>query len=249
MHAGRLEPGLLGAAGAGSEGAGARERAALRVEEQLGPVAAVEVRAARARGSGAGLSAAWRPIGTIRSLSPLPMQRTSRSSSDDAALVERRRPPRRAGRRRTGARSARGRGGRAAASRRRLDQALGLAGRERSRQLAPAPREVEARRRGCPARAPSSCWWRKKARIAAAPARDRRGRAAGGAQAPRGSARGRRSSRSPASAAEERRQLREVAAVRVDRAAAPVARASARRASDVESVLTLTVYERGCARS
>ena len=49
----RLEAGLLGEAAQDQEGAGAGQRAALRVEEELGPVAAVEVGAAARRGSGA----------------------------------------------------------------------------------------------------------------------------------------------------------------------------------------------------
>ena len=52
--------------------------AALRVQEQLGPVAAVEVRAARARGSGAAPSTASRPIGTTRSLAALAERRARR---------------------------------------------------------------------------------------------------------------------------------------------------------------------------
>ena len=46
VHARRVEPGLLGAALEDQEGARARERAALRVEEELGAVPAVEVRPA-----------------------------------------------------------------------------------------------------------------------------------------------------------------------------------------------------------
>src|SRR5688500_14679144 len=42
----RLEPGLLGEAAQDQEGAGAGERPAARVQEELGPVAAVEVGAA-----------------------------------------------------------------------------------------------------------------------------------------------------------------------------------------------------------
>ena len=46
VHALRLEAGLRGQPAQDQERAGARERAALRVQEELGPVAAVEVRAA-----------------------------------------------------------------------------------------------------------------------------------------------------------------------------------------------------------
>src|SRR5262245_27619500 len=45
VHARGVEPGLLGPAPEDQEGAGACERAALCIEEQLGAVAAVEVRA------------------------------------------------------------------------------------------------------------------------------------------------------------------------------------------------------------
>ena len=45
MDARRVEPGLLGELAQDQERAGAGERAALRVQEQLGAVAAVEVRA------------------------------------------------------------------------------------------------------------------------------------------------------------------------------------------------------------
>src|ERR1044071_434791 len=44
VHALRIEARLLGQSAEDQEGAGARQRAALRVEEQLGPVPPVEVR-------------------------------------------------------------------------------------------------------------------------------------------------------------------------------------------------------------
>ena len=61
------------------EGAGPRQRPSLGIEEELGTVAAVEVGPA-ARSYRRSASTPSRPSGTIRSLSPLPMQRTSRLS-------------------------------------------------------------------------------------------------------------------------------------------------------------------------
>ena len=155
-----LEAGLLGEPAQDQERARAGERAALRVQEELGTVAAVEV------GPAAGEVAAQR-------LGGLPPDR------DDPLLARPCRCSGRAGRR--GRRRAllqpdrladaqagaveelderavaevarlRPRGG--------LDQPLGLAGRERARQLRGGAAAGRARRPGCPSRAPSSCWWR-----------------------------------------------------------------------------------------
>ena len=80
VDASRLEPGLLGEAAQDQEGAGPRQRAALGVQEQLRPVAPVEVRAAAREVAAERLGGRAGRSGRSRSLPPLPVTRTSRSS-------------------------------------------------------------------------------------------------------------------------------------------------------------------------
>jgi hypothetical protein len=75
VHAGRLQTGLACQPAQDEKDARAGERAALRVEEELGAVPAIQMRPAAGEVRRRALAAS-RPSGTTRSLSPLPMQRT-----------------------------------------------------------------------------------------------------------------------------------------------------------------------------
>ena len=81
-----VEPGLLGQLAQDQEGAGARQRAARGRSGRAPGGAGCRGTGGRVRGSRRSASAAWRPIGTTRSLPPLPITRTSRSSRSTPAL-------------------------------------------------------------------------------------------------------------------------------------------------------------------
>ena len=144
-----LEAGRLGEPAQDQERARAGQRAALRVQEELGPVATVEVGPAARRGSGAaprppgarpGRPAPCRPCrarGRRRSSRSTPFfSRPDRLGDAQAGAVEEldERPVAQRPRRRP----ARG-----------LDQPLGLAGRERPRQACGRGAAARSRRPGC----------------------------------------------------------------------------------------------------
>ena len=106
-----------------------------------------------------------------------------------------------------------------------LDQPLGLGRRERARQRAGAARQLRARRPGLSSRAPSSIWCRKKERSGGDPPRDRRRGEAGRAHLgqPALELLGRRLADRALS---PRRELREIAPVRVHGARRPPVRAA-----------------------
>ena len=166
MDALGLEPCLVGEAAQDEEDAGAGERPAVRVEEQLLPVAPVEVGPAAREVAAEGVrclapdrddpflaalaEAADEPVLEIHGL---PVERDRLAHAQPGAVeelaegavaeVSRRRP-----------------GGR-------VEEPLDLGGRERARQRPAALRELDVRRRVVRARAPSSTSWRKKERTAA----------------------------------------------------------------------------------
>ena len=85
MDAVRVEPGFLGELAEDQEGAGAGEGAAAGVQEELGPVAAVEVRPAAREVAPQGLGGVPAD-GNDALLAPLPITRTSLSSRSTPAL-------------------------------------------------------------------------------------------------------------------------------------------------------------------
>src|SRR5712691_8168906 len=142
MDASRLQPGLRCEPAQDQEGAGPRERTALGVEEELGPMAAVEVgpAAREVAADRLGAPAADRHDSLLRSLADAADEA---AVEVDAALVERH------GLRHAQSRAVQELDERAVAQVTRLragggvDQPLRLPGRERPRQLPPAARQIE----------------------------------------------------------------------------------------------------------
>ena len=152
----RVEAGLGGEAPQDQERSGAGERAALRVQEELGPVARVEVRAAAGEVAPQRLDgrASERDDALLVALAgdadeavvevDARLVEADRLGDAEAGAVEQldQRPVAQRARRRAG---------------RGLDQPLDLAGRQRARQGARPPRQRQRRRRVVAARFPSSC--------------------------------------------------------------------------------------------
>ena len=159
VDAPRLEPGLLCEAAQDQEGAGAGERAALCVEEQLGPVAAVEVTDGRGPGSdGAPRSPRGR---SGRRVPSAPCRPRAPACSRDRRRRARGPPPRsRGGRRRRGARRGRRHGAPAGSSRRPRRSAARPRPGESVRGSVRRRRGRSSSAAGLSGRAPSSCWCR-----------------------------------------------------------------------------------------
>ena len=159
VDAARLEPGDRGQPAQDQEGARAGQRPALRVQEELGAVAAVEVGAA-AREVAAQRLDRWPPDRDDALLAALADDAHEPVVEVDAALLE----PDRLGDAQPRAVEQLDERAVAQRSRRRAvrgpDQPLGLAGRERPRQRPRPPRQRRSPRRGCRLREPSSCRWR-----------------------------------------------------------------------------------------
>ena len=165
MHALRLEPGLLGEAAQDQEGAGAGERPAARVQEELGPVAAVEVGPAHrdVAAQRVDRGPAERHEALLRALPERADEPSSRSTerrwSPIASLTRSPAPYISS----TSARSriARGVVPLAASIRRSASAGESVRGSVRAR------RGSWSAAAGLSSRAPSSSWWRKKERTAA----------------------------------------------------------------------------------
>ena len=172
VDAPRFEPRLLGEPPQDQKRAGARQRATAGVEEQVGPVAPVEVRPTECEIAAHGLDGGSpeRDDPLLVALADHAHGAPSRSTALFAAPTasETRRPRRREARR------ARGRALRAASPRwqRRSDAPSRPAKRARQRPRAGVGRTSSAA--GLSARAPSSTSWRKNERSAARAAGDRR---------------------------------------------------------------------------
>ena len=146
MDALGIEAGPLGELAQDQEGACASERAALSVQEELGPVAPVEVRPAARQIAAQGLRPP--PARAVRRAPCLPFRVGGPAGCRDRRGPGRGRQPRsRAARRRRAARRAPGHGKlRGGDPVRSLDQPLDLARRQGAREPAPPPRQRDV---GC----------------------------------------------------------------------------------------------------
>src|SRR5712692_1201743 len=232
MDTPRLEPGLRRQPAQDQKRAGPGERPALGIEEQLGPVATVEV-------GTAAREVAPERFGALTADRHDPLLRALAEATDeaaveiDAALVERH------GLRHAQARAVQEFDERAVAQVTRLragsrvDQALGFSRRERPGQLPPAAGQVEVGAGIVVARAEQLLMAEERTHGGGAP-RDRRGRESGRAELGEValevlSGRGRRRG------AEEARDVREIAPVRVDGPRRAAGREEGKEALDVRT--------------